>query len=126
MLISRDKEKKTLLDALQAEDSQFIAVYGRRRVGKTYLIRQTYSEMLTFEHSGLANAGRKEQIQAFTASIKRAGLEIPVMPTNWLDAFELLKDLVEKSSGNKKVLFIDELSWMDTQKSGLLVALENF
>ena len=126
MLISRDKEKKTLLDALQAEDSQFIAVYGRRRVGKTYLIRQTYSEMLTFEHSGLAKAGRKEQIQAFTASIKRAGLEIPVMPTNWLDAFELLKDLVEKSSGNKKVLFIDELSWMDTQKSGLLVALENF
>ena len=57
MLISRDKEKKTLLDALQAEDSQFIAVYGRRRVGKTYLIRQTYSEMLTFEHSGLAKAG---------------------------------------------------------------------
>ena len=126
MLISRDKEKKKLLDALQAEDSQFIAVYGRRRVGKTYLIRQTYDKKLTFEHSGLANAGRKEQIQAFTASIKRAGLEATVMPTNWLDAFELLKDLVEKSEENKKVLFIDELSWMDTQKSGLLVALENF
>ena len=126
MLISRDIEKKTLLDALQAEESQFIAVYGRRRVGKTYLIRQTYDGMLTFEHSGLANAGRKEQIQAFTTSIKRAGLEGPVMPTNWLDAFELLKDLVEKSQENKKVLFIDELSWMDTQKSGLLVSLENF
>ena len=126
MLISRDIEKKTLLDALQAEESQLIAVYGRRRVGKTYLIRQTYDGMLTFEHSGLANAGRKEQIQAFTTSIKRAGLEGPVMPTNWLDAFELLKDLVEKSQENKKVLFIDELSWMDTQKSGLLVSLENF
>ena len=47
MLISRDKEKKTLLDALQAEDSQFIAVYGRRRVGKTYLIRQTYWKITT-------------------------------------------------------------------------------
>ena len=126
MLISRGKEKKTLLEALQSEDSQFIAVYGRRRVGKTYLIRQTYDKMLTFEHSGLANGGRKEQIHAFTASIKRAGLEAPVMPTNWLDAFELLKDLVEKSGENKKVLFIDELSWMDTPKSGLLVALENF
>ena len=63
MLISRDKEKKTLLEALQSEDSQLIAVYGRRRVGKTYLIRQTSDKMLTFEHSGLANAGRKEQIQ---------------------------------------------------------------
>lgn len=126
MLISRDKEKKTLLEALQAEDSQFIAVYGRRRVGKTYLIRQTFDKALTFEHSGLANGGRKEQIQAFTASIKRAGLKVDIIPTNWLDAFELLKDLVEKSEDSKKVLFIDELSWMDTQKSGLLVALENF
>ena len=126
MLISRDKEKKTLLDALQTEESQFIAVYGRRRVGKTYLIRQSYDGILTFEHSGLANAGRKEQIQAFAASIKRAGLDVSAVPTNWLDAFELLKDLVEKSRENKKVLFIDELSWMDTQKSGLLIALENF
>lgn len=126
MLVSREKEKNKLLEALQAEESQFIAVYGRRRVGKTYLIRQTYNKMLTFEHSGLANGGRKEQIQAFTASLKRAGLETDVMPTNWLDAFELLKDLVEKSREDKKVLFIDELSWMDTQKSGLLVALENF
>ena len=126
MLVSRDKEKKKLLESLQAEDSQFIAVYGRRRVGKTYLIRQTYDKMLAFEHSGLANGGRKEQIQAFTASIKRAGLEVDAIPTNWLDAFELLKDLVEKSTRTKKVLFIDELSWMDTQKSGLLIALENF
>ena len=126
MLISREREKKMLLDALRAEEAQFIAVYGRRRVGKTYLIRQTYGNMLTFEHSGLANGGRKEQIQAFTSSIRRAGLKVGIMPTNWLDAFELLKDLVEKSSRNKKVLFIDELSWMDTQKSGFLVALENF
>ena len=126
MLISRNKEKKTLLDALKAEESQFIAVYGRRRVGKTYLIRQTYDNMITFEHSGLANGGRKDQLQAFAASIKRAGLKVDAIPTNWLDAFELLKDLVEKSSVDKKVLFIDELSWMDTQKSGLLVALENF
>ncbi len=55
MLISRNKEKKKLLEALKTEESQFIAVYGRRRVGKTYLIRQTYDNMLTFEHSGLAN-----------------------------------------------------------------------
>lgn len=106
MLISRNKEKKTLLDALQSEESQLIAVYGRRRVGKTYLIRQTYDKMLTFEHSGLANGGRKDQLQAFAASVKRAGLKVDDIPTNWLDAFELLKDLVEKSSVNKKVLQI--------------------
>lgn len=67
-------EKQILREALNAEESQFIAVYGRRHVGKTHLIRQTYGDSFTFEHSGLANGNRKEQIQAFTASIRRAGL----------------------------------------------------
>ncbi len=126
MLISREREKRTLLDALNSDESQFIAVYGRRRVGKTYLVRQVYGDQLTFDHSGLANGGMKEQIQAFTASIRRAGLEVEHDPKNWLAAFELLKDLIIKSRIRKKIIFIDELSWMDTQKSGLLVALENF
>ena len=126
MLISREKEKQVLLDALKAKESQFIAVYGRRRVGKTYLIRQTYGDLFTFEHSGLANGDRKEQIQAFTASIRRAGLSVKAEPKNWLDAFELLKDLIQTSNSKKKIIFIDELSWMDTQKGSLLVALENF
>lgn len=126
MLVSREKEKRVLLDAVKAEESQFIAVYGRRRVGKTYLIRQTYGDLFTFEHSGLANGGRKEQLHAFAASIRRYGLNVDKDPSNWLDAFELLKDLIEKSHVKKKVIFIDELSWMDTQKGGLIVALENF
>lgn len=125
-MISREKEKKTLLEALKADEAQFIAVYGRRRVGKTYLIRQTYNDMLTFEHAGLANGGRSEQIQAFTASVRRSGLKTDTNPDNWLEAFELLKDLIQNSDQKKKVLFIDELSWMDTQKSGLLTALESF
>lgn len=126
MLVSREKEKQVLLEALNAEESQFVAVYGRRRVGKTYLIHQTYGDLFTFEHSGLANGDRKEQIHAFTASIRRAGLKVKQEPTNWLDAFELLKDLIQESRMKKKVVFIDELSWMDTQKGGLLAALENF
>jgi len=126
VLVSRDKEKKVLLEALNTEESQFIAVYGRRRVGKTYLIRQVYGDSFTFEHSGLANGNKNEQIHAFTASIRRAGLDVKEVPSNWLDAFELLKDLIQLSRKKKKVVFIDELSWMDTQKAGLLIALENF
>ena len=109
MLIAREKERNVLLGALNQEEAQFIAVYGRRRVGKTYLIRQTFDNQFTFEHSGLANGDRKKQIHAFTASIRRAGLNINKEPTNWIDAFELLKDLVEKSRKKKKILFIDEL-----------------
>lgn len=97
MLVSREKEKRVLLDAINAEESQFIAVYGRRRVGKTYLIRQTYGDLFTFEHSGLANGGRKEQLHAFTASIRRYGLNVDEDPSNWLDAFELFnQDVVSE------------------------------
>lgn len=126
MLVSRDKEKKTLLDALKTDCSQFIAVYGRRRVGKTYLIRQTYNDMFTFEHSGLASGSKKEQLQAFMSSLRRCGSKDAKKATDWLDAFDLLKDHILKSNVGKKIIFIDELSWMDTPKSGLLVALENF
>ena len=126
MLIAREKEKSVLLDALKEEDSQFIAVYGRRRIGKTYLVRQTYDGLFTFEHSGLANGDRKEQIQSFVASLRRAGLSVNEDPKNWLEAFELLKDLIRESSSEKKVIFIDELSWMDTPKAGLLTAIESF
>ena len=126
MLIAREKEKAILQATLNADEAQFLAVYGRRRVGKTYLIRQTFSDKFTFEHAGLADGGRKEQLQAFIASIRRAGLRINDIPENWIDAFELLKNLIIRSKDKKKIVFIDELSWMDTQKSGFLVALENF
>lgn len=126
MLIAREKEKAILQATLNADEAQFLAVYGRRRVGKTYLIRQTFGDKFTFEHAGLADGGRKEQLQAFIASIRRAGLRINDIPGNWIDAFELLKNLIIRSKDKKKIVFIDELSWMDTQKSGFLVALENF
>ena len=66
MLIAREKEKRILHDVLKAEDAQFIAVYGRRRVGKTFLIRQTYNDMLTFEYAGLADGARSDQLQALS------------------------------------------------------------
>ena len=68
----------------------------------------------------------KEQIYAFTSSLKDAGYEVKKQPQNWLEAFEALKDVIRLSSEKKKIIFIDELSWMDTQKSDLMVALENF
>lgn len=94
MLIAREKESALLQDALRADDSQFIAVYGRHRVGKTYLIRQTFGDKFIFEHTGLAEGGMKDQLHAFTTSLRRFGLDVDVLPTYWIDAFELLKDLI--------------------------------
>lgn len=126
MLIGREKEQSTLQETIHDTKSHFVAVYGRRRVGKTFLIRETCGYRFTFQHAGLSNGTLKEQLFAFSSSLKDAGVTVKKKPKNWLEAFELLKDGVRQSTERRKIIFIDELSWMDTPKSDLMVALENF
>ena len=130
MIIARTEELKALRSIKEADESRFAAVYGRRRVGKTFLIREAYEYHFTFQHTGLSpeQGGRtkKAQIEAFSISLAKAGLKEFRKPENWLEAFSLLEDLINLSDEPKKVIFIDELSWMDTRKSDLIPALEYF
>ena len=126
MLIGREKEQYILRQALQADRSRFVAVYGRRRVGTTFLIRETFDYTFTFQHSGLAKGNYRAQLNAFAESLKDAGAFNVTAPKNWMDAFRQLKALIRTSKEDRKVIFIDELSWMDTPRSDLLMALENF
>lgn len=126
MLIGRNTEKRELLEAFESEYSQFVAVYGRRRVGKTFLIHETFNYRFTFEHSGVANGNNRKQLRAFRDSLVEAGMERMAIPANWMDAFGLLRQFVKQSSEAKKVIFIDEIPWMDTPRSDFLSALEYF
>ena len=126
MLIGRKYEQEVLRNALHKDQSQFIAVYGRRRVGKTYLIRETFDYKFTFQHTGLADGKTSDQLANFQESLKDSGYLDAPLPISWLEAFNLLKTLVKQSRAKKKVLFIDELPWLDTSKSGFLTALEHF
>ncbi|MBR2281334.1 MAG: AAA family ATPase [Spirochaetales bacterium] len=126
MLIGRDQEQRKLREAYQAEESQFIAVYGRRRVGKTYLIRESFGSGFTFQHTGYYGGKLSDELFEFCASLREYGLTDFERPRNWLEAFELLKDLIRGSKGEKKVIFLDELSWMDTRGSDFIMALEGF
>ena len=126
MIIGRKHEIQILQAASQDDHSHFIAVFGRRRIGKTFLIREAFGYRFTFQHAGLSEGGMKEQIFAFVSSLKDAGYVFEQRPENWLEAFEGLKDLIRSSKEQRKVIFIDELSWMDTRKSDLMMALENF
>ncbi|MBQ3657198.1 MAG: ATP-binding protein [Bacteroidales bacterium] len=126
MLIGREKEQKILKTAFNSDESQFVAVYGRRRVGKTYLVRQFFKGKLTFAHSGQAKGSMPEQLFGWCSSLREAGLKFDSAPKNWLEAFELLKDLVRQSSDKKKVIFIDEMPWLDTPRSNFTNALESF
>lgn len=126
MLIARNRESQELLSAYQSEESKFIAIYGRRRIGKKYLVRQTFKGLFTFQHAGIFQGTTAEQLYEFCASLKEYGLEDFNRPANWLEAFELLKDLIRDNTSEKKVIFIDELSWMDSGHSDLMKALESF
>lgn len=84
MLIGRKYEQQRLLDAYNSEYSEFVAVYGRLRVGKTFLIRETFNYNFTFQHSGLANSTRAKQLAAWKDSLRDAGLKIAKAPSNWM------------------------------------------
>ena len=108
-MIGRINEKNLLIKALYSNRSEFIAVYGRRRVGKTYLVRETLGDKFTFSYSGMANASAKEQIRSFHNSILRHGGKKGPIPTNWIDAFNELAIFLQSSHDTRKVVFIDEL-----------------
>ena len=124
--VSRHDERQRLMAAAQSQRSQFVAIYGRRRIGKTLLVRETFDYRFTFQHAGYARGNRAQQLFAFESSLRDAGLVDFARPSNWLEAFELLKDLIRTSSDSRKIVFIDELSWMDTPRSDLMMALEGF
>ena len=127
MLIGRDKEKEILQAALNQEDSQFIAVYGRRRVGKTFLIRESYGNQFYFQFTGAARSTIKKQLARFAVALSEQGLKDPPHTIGtWLEAFTQLKRLINQKDGGKKVIFLDELPWLDTPRSGFLSELEVF
>ena len=125
MLIGREKEQKALLSLMASEESQFCVVFGRRRVGKTYLVRETFNYHFTFQHTGVAHGNLREQLRAFRDSLSEAGLRCPI-PKTWYEAFDRLKQLIDRAPQVKKLIFVDELPWMDTPKSGMVSALEHF
>ena len=124
-MIGRTKEIEELNRLYESDESEFVAVYGRRRVGKTYLVRETFSDRFAFHHTGLPNAPKHQQLVHFKESLVAAGARVKT-PRNWFEAFHALREVVARSAFRRKVVFIDELPWMDTAKSDFLMALETF
>ena len=126
MIIGRKDEQAELRRAYESEYSEFVAVTGRRRIGKTFLVRETFNYTFAFQHSGLANQKTRVQLQEFRQSLIKSGLKKCRVPTDWFDAFFLLSELLDQQGKGKKVVFIDELPWMDAPRSNFVSALEHF
>ena len=126
-IIGRVKEQANFRTLYELQQSEFVAVYGRRRVGKTFLIKKYFENKLAFYTTGLMNAEKNEQLKNFNVSLGYyAGVPYPQV-TSWIESFRQLIHLLENYSKNKKkVIFIDEMPWLDTAKSGFLTGLEFF
>ena len=126
MIIGRKREIALLERAYESERSEFIAIYGRRRVGKTFLIRQLFGNKFAFTYSGMPNVSTKTQLHNFYKELKAQGCSTTVSPHNWTDAFFMLREFLETQPLGKKVVFLDELPWMDSRQSSFLPAFELF
>ena len=127
-LTGRQKEIG-LLDRLYKSDrSEFVALYGRRRVGKTFLIKELFGDRYAFQVTGLSNVGMSRQLSNFFVALNRFNEQLAnvEMPKNWFDAFQLLIKSLEQNKQKRKVVFIDELPWLDTRRSQFISALEHF
>lgn len=138
MLIGREKEIKKLNELYHSEDAELIALYGRRRVGKTYLIDEVFRDRLNFRHAGLSPIDSekenvkahlmKDQLTHFFRSLTMQGYKGEKTPESWLEAFYMLEDLlVEKYKDNERiVVFLDEMQWLDTPKAKFMTGFEAF
>lgn len=134
-ITGREYEIQQLQRVFDSKEAEFVAIYGRRRIGKTFLVRKFFEKKscIFFQVTGIHNAVlrtqlkefRKEIERTFYASSKSTKLQTP---TNWLNALELLTDTIKIFSTNSKkvVLFFDEFPWMATRKSGLLQAIDYY
>lgn len=127
-IIGREEEIKQLNEYVNSSKAEFVAIYGRRRVGKTYLVNQLYGKEFSFSVTGILSGTYEEQMTSFVEALKDFGCDVPVKPENWMDAFILLKNHLKTKISNEKplIIFIDELPSFDTQRSGFVRALGYF
>ena len=128
-LVSREEEKQRLLLALSSNKPELVALTGRRRVGKTFLVRKAYEDHIKLEITGLQKDKQKAQLQNFLLSMHAYGLysTSEKAPTNWLEVFYLLTQELEKQNfSSKYVVFFDELPWMAGKRSDFISGFSYF
>lgn len=127
-IIGREAEIKELNRIAGSAKAEFVALYGRRRVGKTFLINQVFGNQFAFKMTGVIEGSLKDQFTAFADAMEDFGYPLPAPPRNWMDAFILLKKALRPvvASNERCIIFIDELPAMDVENSNVAGALGYF
>ena len=126
-IIGREAEREILRQRIESNAPELIAIYGRRRIGKTFLVRQYFNDTFSFYSTGIYQGSMKEQLGEFRRQLEHYSGHKWKVAKNWFDAFAQLREYLESLDGNKPIIvFLDELPWMDTQKSRFIKAFEYF
>ena len=130
-MIGRKEEQRLLRELASSKEAELVVIYGRRRIGKTFLVRETFGDEFFFSYTGVANVTARKQRIEFAKSLREYGW-VPEkgtgdVPENWFEAFGALRSMISKASAKDRLLiFIDEMPWMDNKKSDFVPAFENF
>ena len=125
-LIGREREKEILNEVTKSQESEFVAIYGRRRIGKTFLVRKYFKNSFAFYMTGVDNITMQEQLINFSLALNKYTQKDNSVPKNWFYAFDALQNYLETLPDGDKVVFIDEMPWLDTPRSKFVNALEHF
>ena len=129
-MIGRKEEEQLLHELAASGEPEFVVIYGRRRVGKTFLVREAFGNDFFFSYTGIAGLNAERQRGEFVKTLRDYGWTPKngaALPENWFDAFDALRDLiVEANTEDRTLIFIDEMPWMDNRKSDFVPAFEHF
>ena len=125
-IIGSKKEQELLKECYLSGKPEFVAVYGRRRIGKTFLVKQFFKEKFDFYFTGAYQATKRDQLFNFKMTLEAYSGKQRKTPQTWLEAFFQLQDYLSSLGNKRKVVFIDELPWFDTPRSNFISAIELF
>lgn len=131
LIIGRKAEQRDLDEWCHSAKPELICVYGRRRVGKTYLVQNAFEGQFAFFATGSDDRRNAVQLKAFHAALRRAGCAERTVPQDWFEAFNRLRlaleqpDVVRASCG-RRVVFLDEFPWLAAKRSDFLAAFSDF
>ena len=127
-MIGRYENRKEFYEYMRSDRSELVVITGRRRVGKTYMINELFGDKFAFTYTGGHHLNKQRQLQNFAIALQTSiGSATPPVLNDWFDAFMCLQQLLStRKKREKKVVFIDEMPWIDTPRSEFVAAFENF
>ena len=126
-IVGRRYEQEVLHACVESTRAEFIAVYGRRRIGKTFLVKQFFNDTFDFYTTGVYQVSKAEQLRTWQEQLRKYSGVKRNKPKDWFEAFGQLEEFLEtKREQDHIIIFIDELPWLDTPKSNFIRALELF